>query len=89
MHPNAGLLIVNADDWGGDSSATDAILAAFESGGITSTTGFVHMPDSRRAAEIALGHGIPVGLHLNLTARHARSRPGPWRRRASAIGRHA
>ncbi len=68
MHANAGLLIVNADDWGGDSSATDAILATFESGGITSTTGFVHMPDSHRAAEIALGHGIPVGLHLNLTA---------------------
>ena len=68
MDPNAGLLIVNADDWGGDSSATDAILAAFESGGITSTTGFVHMPDSRPAAEIALRHGIPVGLHLNLTA---------------------
>jgi predicted glycoside hydrolase/deacetylase ChbG (UPF0249 family) len=67
MRTANGLLIVNADDWGGESSATDAILACFESGGITSTTAMVHMSDSRRAAEIAVRRGFPVGLHLNLT----------------------
>lgn len=67
MRAKTGLLIVNADDWGGESSATDAILACFESGGVSSTTAMVHMADSRRAAEMAIHHGLPVGLHLNLT----------------------
>jgi hypothetical protein len=51
----SGLLIVNADDWGGSEATTDAILATFEAGRITSTSGMVHMPDSDRAAEIARG----------------------------------
>jgi predicted glycoside hydrolase/deacetylase ChbG (UPF0249 family) len=62
-----GLLIVNADDWGYDEPTTDAILATFQAGRITSTTGMVYMADSERAAALAERHGVPVGLHINLT----------------------
>jgi len=62
-----GLLIVNADDWGYDGPTTDAILATFQGGTITSTTGMVYMADSDRAAALAAEHGVPVGLHINLT----------------------
>ncbi len=62
-----GLLIVNADDWGGEGRSTDAIHEAFRGGLVTSTTAMVHMEDSDRAASIAHAAGLPVGLHLNLT----------------------
>ena len=62
-----GLLIVNADDFGGNSLATDRILECFAAGGITSTSAMVYMNDSRRAAELVRASGLPVGLHLNLT----------------------
>ncbi len=61
------LLIVNADDWGGSCDATDAIDTCFDAGAISSATAMVHMPDSRRAAEIARDRERPIGLHLNLT----------------------
>jgi predicted glycoside hydrolase/deacetylase ChbG (UPF0249 family) len=69
----SGLLVVNADDWGGDESSTDAILGAFEAGRITSASAMVYMPDSIRAAEIAKRVGLPVGLHLNLSEPFARA----------------
>ena len=82
MRPHTGLLIVNADDWGGESSATDAILTCFESGAVTSATAMVHMADSRRASEVALRHALPVGLHLNLTLPFDEPEtPGPARER--------
>jgi predicted glycoside hydrolase/deacetylase ChbG (UPF0249 family) len=61
------LMIVNADDWGGFREGTDAIDECFRIRAITSTTAMVHMRDSRRAAQLALERGWPVGLHLNLT----------------------
>jgi chitin disaccharide deacetylase len=67
MSPARGLLIVNADDWGGFREGTDAIERCFATGAISSTTAMVHMADSRRAAELAREHGRPTGLHLNLT----------------------
>ena len=63
----SGLLVVNADDWGGSEATTEAILGTFEAGRITSTSGMVYMPDSERAAEVAARAGLPVGLHINLT----------------------
>lgn len=63
----AGVLIVNADDWGGFREGTDAIEACFAAGAISSTTAMVHMADSQRAAGIALERERPLGLHLNLT----------------------
>ena len=62
-----GLLIVNADDWGGFRAGTNAIETCFAEGVISSSTAMVHMTDSRRAAEIALDRRRPIGLHLNLT----------------------
>jgi chitin disaccharide deacetylase len=62
-----GLLIVNADDWGGFKEGTDAIEECFAAGAISSTTAMVNMADSLRAAELARERGRPVGLHLNLT----------------------
>jgi predicted glycoside hydrolase/deacetylase ChbG (UPF0249 family) len=62
------LLIVNADDFGRDTRTTNAILDCYSAAGITSTSGMVGMKDSRRARDLAEEAGIPVGLHLNLTA---------------------
>ena len=60
------MLIVNADDWGRCVAETDAALACFRAGRITSVTGMVFMQDSERAARLALDYGLEVGLHLNL-----------------------
>jgi predicted glycoside hydrolase/deacetylase ChbG (UPF0249 family) len=65
--PEAGLLIVNADDFGGNPLATDRIAECFQVGAITSTSAMVYMSDSERAASIAKSREFPVGLHLNLT----------------------
>jgi predicted glycoside hydrolase/deacetylase ChbG (UPF0249 family) len=62
-----GLLVVNADDWGGWNVATDRIALAWDQGVVSSTTAMVHMADSCRAADIAWEVGIPLGLHLNFT----------------------
>ena len=64
---SSGLLIVNADDLGGNPLATDRILGAFRAGVLTSATAMVHMRDSARAAAMATECGLPTGLHLNLT----------------------
>jgi len=62
------MLIVNADDWGSSQAETDAALACFAKGRITSVTAMVFMADSERAAGLAKELGIDVGLHLNLDA---------------------
>jgi predicted glycoside hydrolase/deacetylase ChbG (UPF0249 family) len=62
-----GLLIVNADDFGGNPVATDRIVECFAAGRITSTSAMVHMKDSARAARLARDGELAVGLHLNLT----------------------
>ncbi len=64
---SGGLLIVNADDLGGNQLATDRILARYADRQITSATAMVHMVDAERAATLAMDTGLPVGLHLNLT----------------------
>jgi predicted glycoside hydrolase/deacetylase ChbG (UPF0249 family) len=75
-----GLLIVNADDWGGEEPTTEAIRAAFRAGRVTSTTAMVYMEDSERAAATAREDGLPVGLHLNLTQPFSGTDvPGPVR----------
>src|SRR3954468_2789696 len=61
------MLIVNADDWGRSQAETDATLACFQEGRISSTTAMVFMGDSERAAELARKAGIDVGLHFNLS----------------------
>lgn len=63
--PSRGMIIINADDWGGWKTATDAARACFEAGRITSATAMVFMNDSKRGAELANGLGLAAGLHLN------------------------
>ena len=62
-----GLLIVNADDFGGNPLATDRIVECFVARRITSTSAMVHMKDSARAARLAQEGELAIGLHLNLT----------------------
>lgn len=84
-----GLLVVNADDWGGFREGTDAIETCFEIGAISSTTAMVHMADSRRAAELALERARPTGLHLNLTQPYdAPTVPMPVRERQRRLCGH-
>lgn len=64
---HAGLLIVNADDWGRDRDTTDRTFECFPRGAISSVSAMVFMEDSERAAAMALGRGIDAGLHLNFT----------------------
>jgi predicted glycoside hydrolase/deacetylase ChbG (UPF0249 family) len=68
------VLIVNADDWGRTGAETDAALACFSEGRVTSVSAMTLMADSERAADIALTYRIPVGLHLNFT--EPLTRPG-------------
>jgi predicted glycoside hydrolase/deacetylase ChbG (UPF0249 family) len=63
------MLIINADDWGGWKSATEAALACHEAGRLSSVTAMVFMADSERAADLAREHQISAGLHLNLNLR--------------------
>src|SRR5271165_1805705 len=63
----AGLLIINADDWGRDHETTDRTLECFLRGALSSVSAMVFMEDSERAAAVARERGIDVGLHLNFT----------------------
>ncbi|MHB1539530.1 MAG: ChbG/HpnK family deacetylase [Solirubrobacteraceae bacterium] len=83
------MLIVNADDFGGNPLATDRILECFDAGAISSASAMVHMRDSRRAAELADGRGLPLGLHLNLTQPfECEDTPAPVRDRQARALRH-
>ena len=64
------MIIINADDWGRCREETDAALSCYEAGRITSVSAMVFMEDSERAAELAKGVGLDVGLHLNLSQRY-------------------
>jgi hypothetical protein len=63
----AGILIINADDWGRDSETTNRILECALRGSVSSASAMVFMEDSERAADLAREHGVDVGLHLNFT----------------------
>jgi len=66
--PHAGLLIINADDWGRDRETTDRILDCVARRTVSSVSAMVFMEDSERAAATAQESGIDAGLHLNFTA---------------------
>src|SRR5262245_3430518 len=63
------MLIVNADDLGRDTRATDTAIACHARGRITSASAMVFMADSARAATMATDAGLTTGLHLNLSER--------------------
>lgn len=64
---NAGLLIVNADDWGRNRESTDRAFECVLRGIVSSASVMVFMEDSERAAAIARESGLDVGIHLNFT----------------------
>lgn len=61
------MLTINADDWGGWKAATDAARQCYDLGRINAVSAMVYMEDSRRAAELASGTNLRVGLHVNFT----------------------
>ncbi len=61
------MLIVNADDFGANARTSDPVIALFDERVLSSATAMVRMRDTMRAATLAAEHGVPVGLHLNLT----------------------
>ncbi len=62
-------LIINGDDLCKDNKTDTAILTAFRSGVLTSTSAFMNFPGSaERLKEIhSENPDLPIGLHLNLT----------------------
>src|SRR5271165_2675476 len=85
----AGLLIINADDWGRDHETTDRTLECFLRGALSSVSAMVFMEDSARAAAIARERGIDAGLHLNLTTPFSSQNcPAPLMERQGELGRH-
>lgn len=84
----SGLLIVNADDFGGGKIANERIVECFASGAITSTSAMVYMRGSATAAALARGTDMAIGLHLNLTQPYdAPSIPADVRDRQQRVSR--
>ena len=61
------MLMINADDWGRNTLATDSTFQCYLNGRISSASAMVFMQDSERSAQLAKGCGINLGLHLNFT----------------------
>jgi predicted glycoside hydrolase/deacetylase ChbG (UPF0249 family) len=75
------MLIVNADDLGRSTAATDAAIACHSKGRISSTSAMVFMADSERACAAASAAGLGVGLHVNFSERFsAECVPGQLRK---------
>ena len=62
-------LVINADDFGKNENATNAIAEAFQKGFVSQTTLMVNMPFADKAVALARERGFAgrVGLHLCLT----------------------
>ncbi|XP_040607072.1 carbohydrate deacetylase isoform X3 [Mesocricetus auratus] len=75
-------LVVTADDFGYCPRRDKGIVEAFLAGTVTSVSLLVNGTAAESAAELALRHSIPTGLHANLTE----GRPvGPARHNASSL----
>lgn len=61
------MLIINADDYGRNRSATDNTLSCLKNRRITSASGMMFMADTERSAHMGLERYLDVGLHLNFT----------------------
>ncbi len=61
------ILIVNADDFGLTPGVSAGILGAHRHGIVTSTTALVNRAIPSGQIDAALGSGIGIGLHINLT----------------------
>ncbi len=67
MTAQKAMLIINADDWGGNRAATDNMALCFKRGRITSASAMLFMKDSERAAGLGRELALDTGLHLNFT----------------------
>jgi hypothetical protein len=65
-------IIINADDFGLNSSVNNAIIESFYKGLINSTTLMANMPGFDEAIELAHKYNIidKIGIHLNLSEGH-------------------
>jgi len=63
------MIIINADDFGRSEAETETAATLVEWGRVTSVSHMVFMQDSERAAALARGMDIDVGLHLNFCER--------------------
>jgi len=68
------MLIVNADDLGRSLAETDAAIACYAKGRITSASAMVFMADSERASAAASAAGLDVGLHVNFSEKFSAER---------------
>lgn len=83
------MLIVNADDWGRDSTTTRAIFDCARCGAVSGVSAMVFMEDSERAALLAREHGIDAGLHVNFTTPFSTPRcPARLAERQAVLGRY-
>ncbi|MCP3177005.1 ChbG/HpnK family deacetylase [Desulfuromonas sp. KJ2020] len=60
-------LIINADDLGSGPGRDKGILWAFQEGLISSASILANGPTFQEAAQLAIHHGLPIGVHLNLS----------------------
>jgi predicted glycoside hydrolase/deacetylase ChbG (UPF0249 family) len=64
------MLIINADDFGLNATATDNIIQCIDQGMVSTIGAMMFMSDSQRASDIARERKIEIGLHLNLTQKY-------------------
>jgi chitin disaccharide deacetylase len=84
-----GRLIVNADDWGRDTTTTDRTRDCFVAKSVSSASAMVFMSDSERAADFATQHAWDCGLHLNFTTPFSASNcPARLREHQQKIARY-
>jgi predicted glycoside hydrolase/deacetylase ChbG (UPF0249 family) len=60
-------LVINADDFGYCPKRNKGIVDAFLENKISNTTLLVNGLFAKEAADLALTHNIPLGLHFNIT----------------------
>lgn len=62
-------IIINADDYGMNSSVNMGIIGSFNNGHISSATMMANMPGFEEACQLAHDHGVTdrIGLHFNIT----------------------
>lgn len=60
-------LIINADDFGYCPNRNQGIIDCYLKGGITSATLMVNALYAKHAVDLAVKHGLPLGLHFNIT----------------------
>ncbi|XP_077457028.1 carbohydrate deacetylase [Stigmatopora argus] len=61
------MMVVTGDDFGYCPKRNQGIVDCFKAGGISSVSLLVNASAAKDAADLAKRHGIPIGLHANLS----------------------